>query len=60
MFMKLKVSNKGRWIYDDEGYHCSECLYHAYGCIGEVLCGDWHYCPFCGALMDEVKHDNVR
>ena len=22
---------KGKWIWDDEGYHCSECMFHAYG-----------------------------
>ena len=42
----------GRWIWDDEGYHCSECFYHAYGETGEVLSGNWHYCPNCGAKMD--------
>lgn len=44
---------RGRWLWDDEGYHCSECLYHAYGETGEVLSGHWHYCPNCGAKMDE-------
>lgn len=28
-----------KWIWDDEGYHCSECFYHAYGETGEVLSG---------------------
>lgn len=44
----------GRWIWDDEGYHCSECFYHAYGETGEVLSGHWHYCPNCGAKMEET------
>lgn len=42
----------GRWIWDDEGYHCSECLYHAYGNTGEVLTGQFIYCPWCGAKME--------
>lgn len=43
----------GLWIWDDEGYHCSECFYHAYGETGEVLSGNWHYCPHCGSRMEE-------
>lgn len=43
---------KGRWVWDDEGYYCSECFYHAYGETGEVLSGHWHYCPNCGAKME--------
>lgn len=42
----------GMWIWDDEGYHCSECFYHAYGETGEVLSGNWHFCPNCGARLD--------
>lgn len=44
-------ARKGLWIWDDEGYHCSECFYHAYGETGEVLSGNYHYCPNCGAKM---------
>lgn len=43
---------KGKWIWDDEGYHCSECFYHAYGNTSEVYCGDWNFCPHCGAWME--------
>lgn len=43
----------GRWIWDDEGYHCSECFYHAYGNTSEVMCGDFKFCPNCGARMEE-------
>lgn len=43
----------GMWIWDDEGYHCSECFYHAYGETGEVMSGNWHFCPNCGALMKD-------
>lgn len=42
----------GRWIWDDEGYHCSECFYHAYGETGEVLSGHWNFCPNCGEMME--------
>lgn len=45
----------GRWIWDDEGYHCSECLYHAYGNTGEVLTGQFIYCPWCGAKLCEEE-----
>ncbi len=46
----------GRWIWDDEGYHCSECFYHAYGNTSEVMLGDFKFCPNCGAEM-EVGND---
>ena len=42
----------GRWIWDDEGYHCSECFYHAYGNTSEVMLGDFKFCPNCGARME--------
>lgn len=41
----------GNWIWDDEGFHCSECLLHAYGNTGEILSGTYHYCPNCGSMM---------
>lgn len=47
----------GRWIWDDEGYHCSECFFHAYGETGEILSGHWHYCPNCGAKMEGVAEN---
>ena len=50
---------QGRWIWDDEGYHCSECMYHAYGNTGEVLSGEWHYCPNCGAKMDAKEGEDA-
>ena len=43
----------GRWIWDDEGYHCSECFFHAYGNTLECLDGTYRFCPNCGARMDE-------
>ena len=46
---------RGKWIWDDEGYHCSECFYHAYGETGSILSNEWHYCPNCGARMEEVE-----
>lgn len=42
----------GRWIWDDEGYHCSECFYHAYGNTSEVMMGDFKFCPNCGCAME--------
>lgn len=43
---------KGEWIWDDEGYHCSECWHHTYGNTGEVLSGVYKFCPNCGAEME--------
>ena len=42
---------EAKWIWDDEGYHCSKCFFHAYGCTGEILSGDFQYCPHCGSDM---------
>lgn len=50
----VREAVSGKWIWDDEGYHCSECFYHAYGETGEVLSGNWHFCPNCGADMREA------
>lgn len=47
----------GKWIWDDEGYHCSECFFHAYGNTLECLDGTYQYCPNCGADMRERKAD---
>ena len=41
----------GKWIWDDEGYHCSECFFHAYGNTLECLDGTYQFCPNCGADM---------
>lgn len=52
-FHRLKSAQRtGRWIWDDEGYHCSECFYHAYGNTSEVMLGDFKFCPNCGAEME--------
>ena len=50
----------GKWIWDDEGFHCSNCFYHAYGNTGEVLMGDWNYCPNCGAKMEGGKNEQQK
>lgn len=42
----------GKWIYDDEGYHCSECFFHAYGNTAECYDGTFKFCPACGAKME--------
>ena len=47
----------GRWIWDDEGFHCSECWFHAYGDTGDVLSGHYHYCPHCGARLEGGDND---
>lgn len=41
----------GRWIWDSESYHCSECFFHAYGNTLECMDGTYNYCPNCGARM---------
>lgn len=46
---------KGKWEYvDDVDYRCSVCHKYAYGCLGEVLSGQYKYCPYCGAEMEKT------
>jgi len=51
--VRLSVERKkGKWIWDDEGYHCSGCWFHAYGNTLECMDGTYKYCPNCGAEME--------
>ena len=47
----VRENVKGEWIWGDEGYHCSKCLFHAYGNTLDCLDGTYKYCPNCGADM---------
>lgn len=49
--LNAPTMRSGKWIWDDEGYHCSECWYHAYGNTLEIVQGEWRYCPNCGTKM---------
>lgn len=42
---------EGLWIWDDEGFHCSECFYHAHDNTLYILSGEYRYCPHCGVKM---------
>ena len=46
---------KGKWIWDDEGYHCSECWFHAHGNTLECMDGTYRFCPSCGAEMEAER-----
>lgn len=46
---------RGRWIWDSEDYHCSECFFHAYGNTLECMDGTYKHCPQCGARMEEQE-----
>ena len=53
----------GKWLYGEsesgqDGYYCSHCMGHVrwYGKAGGQsidFISDYHYCPNCGARMDE-------
>lgn len=50
----------GHWIEEDEEiieYKCSECGVYQYGNFGEILNGEFHFCPNCGAKMDVERKD---
>ena len=50
--VRLSVERKkGKWIWDDEGYHCSECWFHAHGNTLECMDGTYRFCLNCGAEM---------
>lgn len=54
----VEERKKGFWEWvDDMDYRCSVCHKYAYGCIGEVLSGDYKYCPYCGAAMEGEEDD---
>ena len=42
---------RGKWIWDDFGYHCSECFYNPVG-SDEIFFGEYKFCPHCGAEME--------
>ena len=47
---------KWEWHSDDELYYsCSCCGHKAYGNTLEIIDGAYHFCPNCGAKMDEVN-----
>lgn len=49
---------QGRWLFYEEpdGYYHTECSECGQWCDEDVfLKGKWHYCPNCGAKMDEVE-----
>ena len=48
----------GHWLFYEEpdGYYHTECSECGQWCDEDVfLKGKWHYCPNCGAKMDEVE-----
>ena len=56
----------GKWIYGEheiamcDGYRCSKCGYFVpwdYGHKSIDYINEYHYCPSCGAKMDEVKEE---
>lgn len=51
----LVERKKGKWIWDDEGYHCSECWFHAYGNTLDCMDGTYRFCPNCGAEMEAER-----
>ena len=56
----LVEQKHGHWLFYEEsdGYYHSECSECGQWCDEDVfLKGKWHYCPFCGAKMDEVPDE---
>ena len=55
MELHAKIPKEGEWIEQDDGnsiYHkCSVCGKNQYNVLLEMMQGDYHYCPNCGAKM---------
>ena len=45
-------AKRGKWLWDGEGYLCTNCCSPLYGCSLEIISGVFRHCPFCGAKMD--------
>ena len=58
-FPVAEAREPGEWLWDsdDAVYHCSLCHFNAYGNTGEILSGEYHYCPNCGADMLEADEE---
>lgn len=56
----LDEVSSAKWIWDDEGYHCSECWFHAFGDTLLILQGVMKYCPHCGARMDYDESEDYE
>ena len=55
------MPKEGEWIEQDYGnsicHKCSVCGKNQYNVLLEMMQGDYHYCPNCGAKMDGGKND---
>lgn len=53
------MPKEGEWMEQDDGnsiYHkCSVCGKNQYNVLLEMMQGDYHYCPNCGARMRGEK-----
>lgn len=49
---QMAEREQGKWIWDDEGFHCADCGFHAYDNSVEIMQGGWKYCPYCGEKME--------
>lgn len=50
----------GKWVWDGGvgmHYYCSLCHHNAYGNTGEIMDGEYKYCPNCGAKMDGERKE---
>lgn len=58
--LEAQLPKEGEWIEQDNGnsiYHkCSVCGKNQYNVLLEMMQGDYHYCPNCGAKM-RGEHD---
>ena len=58
--LEAQLPKEGEWIEQDDGnsiYHkCSVCGKNQYNVLLEMMQGDYHYCPNCGAKMDRKEN----
>ena len=58
---EAQLPKEGEWIEQDDGnsiYHkCSVCGKNQYNVLLEMMQGDYHYCPNCGARMRKGEQE---
>lgn len=58
--LQAQLPKEGEWIENDEGdsiyFKCSVCGKNQYNVLLEMMQGEYHYCPNCGARM-RGEHD---
>ena len=54
--LQAQLPKRGEWVEQDDGdsifHKCSVCGKNQYNVLLEMMQGEYHYCPNCGAKME--------